>query len=90
MAIDATSAAIVAAVCRRFVLRIRIVIGEPFHAATGGEEWTEVFGRSSTGRTRRTTNRRDASWYADPVRDGRCASAYGDRGDPMIDARRDE
>jgi hypothetical protein len=39
IAIDATSATVAAAVCRRNrEFRVRIVIGQPFHAATGGEE----------------------------------------------------
>jgi hypothetical protein len=38
IAIDATSAMVVAAVCRpNREFRIRIVIGQPFHAARGGE-----------------------------------------------------
>jgi hypothetical protein len=38
IAIEATSATTVAAVCRPLEERIRIVIGKPFHAATGGEK----------------------------------------------------
>src|SRR5262245_53163049 len=73
IAIETTSAIAVAAVWRALEWRMRIVIGKPFHAATGGEESREVCARSHTRRTHRTADKGAANSNADPQRGARCA-----------------